>query len=61
MIPKELDDIFEEYTEDDFNLYITKIDYSTDNFIFDFRLEVQDINDKGEINQTWSVIAVGLR
>ena len=61
MLPKELDEIFEEYTEDDFNLYITKIDYSTDNFIFDFRLEVQDINDKGEINQTWSVVASGHR
>jgi len=61
VLPKELDEIFEEYTEDDYNLYITKIDYSTDDFIFDFCLEVQDINDKGEINQTWSVVAKGHR
>jgi hypothetical protein len=61
VLPKELDDIFEEYTEDDYNLYVTKADYSGDIFLIDFALDVQDINDKGEINQKWTVQASGHR
>ena len=61
MLPKELDVIFEEYTEDDYNLYVTKADYSGDIFLIDFALDVQDINDKGEINQKWTIEAAGHR
>ena len=61
MLPKDLDDIFQEYSEDDFNLCITKVDYSTDNFIIDFLLDVQNINDKGSIIQEWTITAVGHR
>ena len=61
MLPKELDNIFQEYSEDDFNLCITKVDYSTDNFIIDFLLDIQDINDKGAIIQEWTITATGHR
>ncbi len=61
MLPIELDDIFQEYSEDDFNLCITKVDYSSDDFIIDFLLDVQDINDKGKIIQEWTITAVGHR
>jgi len=57
VLPKELDDIFEEYTEDDYNLYVTKADCSGDNFLIDFVLDVQDINEKGTITQKWTVQA----
>lgn len=61
MLPKELDDIFQEYSKDDFNLCITKVDYSTNDFIIDFLLDIQDINDKGQIIQEWTITAVGHR
>ena len=57
MVPKELEDIFEEYSEDDYNLCITRVDYSTEKFVVDFLLEVEDINDKGPITQNWTVTA----
>lgn len=61
MLPKELDEIFEEYTEDDYSLYVTKADYSGEVFLIDFALDVQDINDKGEINHKWTIEAAGYR
>ena len=61
MLPKELDDIFEEYTEDDYNLYVTKADYSGDIFLIDFGLDVQNINDKSEFKQKWTLQASGHR
>lgn len=61
MLPKELDDIFQEYSEDDFNLCITKVEYSTEDLIIDFLLDVQDINDKGKIIQEWTINAAGHR
>ena len=61
MLPKELVDIFQEYTKDDFNLFITKLDYSTDNFIIDFSLDIQNINDKEAIIQEWTITANGHR
>ena len=61
MLPKELTDIFKEYSEDDFNLCITKVDYSTDNFIIEFLLDIQNINDKGSIIQEWTITAAGHR
>jgi hypothetical protein len=61
VLPKELDKIFNEFDEDDFELYITKADFSGDNFIIDFVLDVQDINDRGEISQNWSIEAIGHR
>jgi hypothetical protein len=61
VLPKELDDIFKEYSEDDFSLCITKLDYSTDNFIINFLLDVQNINDKGNIIQEWTITAAGHR
>ena len=61
MLPKELDDIFEEYTEDDYNLYVTKANYSGEIFLIDFALDVQDINEKGEISQKWTIEATGHR
>jgi hypothetical protein len=57
VLPKELEDIFEEYTEDDYNLNVTKADYSGDNFLIDFALDVQDINEKGTISQRWTIQA----
>jgi hypothetical protein len=61
VLPKELDDIFQEYSDDDFNLCITKVDYSTDNFVIDFLLDIQDINDKGRIIEEWTITAIGHR
>lgn len=61
MLPRELEDIFKEYSEDDFNLCITKIDYSTDNFIVEFALDIQDLNEKGKILQKWTINARGQR
>ena len=57
VLPKELEDIFEEYTEDDYSLYVTKAEYFTDKFLLDFSLDVQDINDKGSIYQEWTIQA----
>jgi len=56
MLPKELEDIFEEYAEDDYNLYVTKADNSGDDFIIEFVLNVQNINDKGAITQRWKIL-----
>ena len=61
MLPKKLEDIFSEFDEDDFNLYITKADYSGDNFLVDFELTVQDINERGGISQKWTIEAIGHR
>jgi hypothetical protein len=61
VLPTELDNIFQEYSENDIGLCITKVDYSTDNFIIDFLLEIQDINDKGQINLEWTITAAGHR
>ena len=61
MLPKEINAIFEEYSEDDYDLWVTKVDNSSDDFVFDFLLEVQNINDNGPITQEWSIIAVGHR
>ena len=43
VLPKELQDLFNEFDEDDFDLYITRADFSGDNFVIDFALTVQDI------------------
>jgi hypothetical protein len=59
LLPKELNDIFQRYSEDDYNLCITKIDYSTENFVVDFLLDVQDINDKDQKKQEWTITAKG--
>lgn len=61
MLPKELDDLFDEYTSDDYLLYVTRVEDITDNFIIDFALDVQNINDKGAIFQRWRIEAVGHR
>jgi hypothetical protein len=61
VVPKELKDIFEEYSEDDYNLCITRVDYSTEKFIVDFLLAVENINDKGPITQNWTITATGHR
>lgn len=61
MLPKELEDIFEDYDKDDFNLYVTKVDYSGNHFIIDIALDVQNINDKGSITQRWTIQASGHR
>jgi hypothetical protein len=60
VLPKELEDIFDEYEEDDFSLYVTRAEYGKE-FKLDFHLQVQDINDKGEISQMWTVETVGYR
>lgn len=57
MLPRELNDIFEEYAEDEYSLYVTKAEYSGDKFIIDFALDVQDINEKGAISQKWTIQA----
>jgi hypothetical protein len=61
VLPRDLTDIFEEYTEDDYNLYVTKAENSGDNFLIDFSIDVQDINDKGTISQKWTIEAKGTR
>lgn len=61
MIPKKLADIFTEFDEDDFDLYITRVDFSSDNFIIDFSIDVQNINQTGSIQQKWKVEAAGHR
>lgn len=61
MLPKELDDIFNEYNDDDFDLYVTKADNSGDSFIIDFELTVQDINEIGGISQKWAIEVIGHR
>lgn len=59
MLPKELNDILEEYAEDEYNLYVTKVDYSGDNLFIDFVLQVQNINHKGASIQRWTIEASG--
>jgi hypothetical protein len=61
VLPKELEEIFEEYSEDDYNLCITRVDYSTENFTVDFLLAVDNVDDKGAINQSWTITASGHR
>lgn len=61
MLPKEIEEIFKEYSEDDYNLYITCVDYSTEKFTVSFSLDVDNINDKGVINQKWTITAFGHR
>jgi hypothetical protein len=61
LLPKELSDIFQEYSEDDYNLCITKIDYSTQNFIIDFVLDMLVINDKDKLKQEWTITSIGHR
>lgn len=61
MLPEELNEIFEEYAEDEYNLYITKFDYSEDNFVIDFVLHVQNINDMGAFRQNWTIRATDHR
>lgn len=61
MLPKELEDIFSEFDEDDFDLYISRADFSGDNFVIDFTLNVQDINERGGISQKWTIEAAGHR
>ena len=61
MLPKDLDNIFEEYTEDDYKLFVTRADYAADKFNLDFVLEIQDINDEGAVFQKWAVEAIGHR
>ncbi|SHF95349.1 hypothetical protein [Flavisolibacter ginsengisoli] len=61
MFPKELEDIFSKFDEDDFDLYITRADFSGDNFITDFTLNVQDINERGGISQNWTIKVAGHR
>jgi hypothetical protein len=61
VLPKELEKIFEEFSEDDYILYITRVDYSTESFNVAFLLETEDIDDKGPIKQKWTITATGLR
>lgn len=57
MIPKKLKNIFTEFDKDDFTLYITRVDFDGDNFVFDFLIDVQNINEKGSFYQKWTVEA----
>jgi len=57
VLPKELEDIFNEFDEDDFDLYITRADYSGNSFLIDFALDVEDINERGGISQKWTIEA----
>lgn len=61
MLPKELDDIFEEHTPDDYSLYVTKADDSGDNLLIGFVLDIQGINDKDTITQIWTIDVIGHR
>jgi len=61
VLPKELEDIFSEFDEDDFYLYITKADFSGENFIIEVALTVQNINERGGISRKWRIEAMGHR
>ena len=59
MLPEELQNIFNEFDEDYFSLYVTRASDSTDKFIIDFILTVQDINERGGMSQKWTIEATG--
>ncbi len=59
MLPIELENIFSEFDEDDFNLNISSLNYSGDIFSVDFSLDVKDINERGGISQKWTIEAIG--
>jgi len=61
MLPKEIIDIPEGYTEDDYNLYITSVDYSTNDLVFDITLEMDWFIDKEDIFKQWKVRTTGHR
>ena len=61
MLPKELSKIFEEYTEDDYDLYVVRIDYLGESVLFDFVLDLQDLNDNITTTQNWRIHASGHR
>lgn len=57
MLPGELQNIFDEFDEDDFSLHITSAGDATDKFLIEFILTVQDINERGGISQRWRIEA----
>ena len=61
MLPKELEDVFEQHTEDDYSLLVTGADYSSGDFELRFDLNIQDIDDKGAVRQEWVIEATGYR
>ncbi len=61
MLPKELFDIFQECDEDDFNLYITKVDCSTDKPVIEFILEMQTSEEAHTPPQEWRIVVEDLK
>lgn len=61
VLPENIKRIFEDYTEDDYKLFVTGVDYVTDKFNLDFFLDVEGINDKDAILQNWTIEVVGHR
>lgn len=55
MLPQQLEDVFEEYTEDDYYIFLTRVDHSTESLFLGIEIQVEDINDKGEILQKWTI------
>jgi hypothetical protein len=60
VLPKEIIDIPDEYTEEDYNLYITKVDYPAIELTFDLILEGH-IYDNDILTKKWTVQTVGHR
>lgn len=46
VLPKKISDIPENYNEDDYNLYITKVDYSSKDVTIEIALDVEDVIEK---------------
>jgi hypothetical protein len=54
VLPKELSDIIEEYDPEDFDVFITKVNYDIPNLKFDFQLSIKS-QTKNNFDRTWSV------
>ena len=61
MIPKEITEIPGDYSEDDYNLYVTSVDYSTCDLVFDIALEINGLTDEENIFKQWKVRTIGQR
>jgi hypothetical protein len=59
MFPKELNTIFEEYIEDEYNFYVTKAEVVTDNLIVEFRINLLAYGDRKAVTQQWAIEAIG--
>ena len=59
MLPKDLEDILDRFTEDDIYIYIKKIEHATTDFIIDITVEVRQYPES--IFQQWMITATNHR